>query len=111
MAGDVDGAIDRLRAAVPAAGVAVPDSAGDVEALALLEREIAPFRLPRSLRRLWERVASSNLPAGPLPESSAQLGSPLVGPQAAGDWFGASFHELIGRFPPDAVAVEIRPSD
>jgi hypothetical protein len=57
----VDRTIDRLDDALRAAGFGELAPAADETFLEELEREIAPYSLPRDLRRLWERVQFSSL--------------------------------------------------
>ena len=66
----VDRAIDRLDDALRAAGFEPLVPAADAGDLDELERELAPYSLPRELRRFWERVRFSSLRVrgGTLPE-------------------------------------------
>ena len=104
MADEVDGCIDRLQAAVRATGVSVPDAPGDVEALRLLERTIAPLELPPSLRRLWERVSPATLPVGLSPPEIPSRYHAVADPALAVDaWISA--RDFPGPVPVAVVAV------
>jgi hypothetical protein len=52
-----DERIDRLVEALEAAGAPAPEAPSDHAGLVALQGEIAPLRLPDTLRRLWERVS------------------------------------------------------
>jgi hypothetical protein len=106
---DIDSCIDRLTRAVGATGVAVPDVGGNVDALTRLEEEIAPLRMPAALRRLWERVAPSNLPVGPWPESSRQFGCPVVADPAFAFYAWTCARDFPGIVPEALVAVAFSP--
>jgi hypothetical protein len=53
---NVDSALDRLVAALAAAGMPPPRAPESMVPLDELERAIAPLRLPDDLRRFWQRV-------------------------------------------------------
>jgi hypothetical protein len=63
--------IDRLVGALRSAGAPEPQPPADASSLAALERELAPLRLPETLRRLWQRIDVRSLALGTYPQLSA----------------------------------------
>lgn len=53
---DIDSAIDRLDAALRAAGLAGLEPPSDLAAVEEIADRVAPYALPSELRRFWERV-------------------------------------------------------
>jgi hypothetical protein len=56
-----DDRIDRLCAALEAAGAPAPRPPDSDDALAELEAEVEPLRLPAGLRRVWERIDAGTM--------------------------------------------------
>jgi hypothetical protein len=57
--------VDRLREALVAAGLSVPEHGYADSVLSGLEQELAPLRLPAELRELWARLQVGAVPLGP----------------------------------------------
>ena len=66
---DLDRELDRLLAALEAAGAPSPAPPVGPETIVAFEKLLAPLELPRELRRLWERVNPGGMPVAPFPES------------------------------------------
>ena len=65
-----DAQIDRLVEALRSAGAPEPQPPADASSLAALEGELAPLRLPETLRRLWQRIDVRSLALDTYPRLS-----------------------------------------
>jgi hypothetical protein len=65
---DVDSAIDRLNEALRTAGLAALEPPSDVTPIAEVDAAVAPYALPRDLRRFWERVDADRIGLNTFPK-------------------------------------------
>jgi hypothetical protein len=70
---DLDRQVDRLLAALEAAGAPSPAPPVGRDTVAAFEKLLAPLELPRELRQLWERVNPGGLQVAPFPNSAEGL--------------------------------------
>jgi hypothetical protein len=92
----IDSALDRLDEAMRAAGLPRLEPPSDVAAIAEIEAAVAPYALPRGLRRFWERVDADGI---------GLMTFPKIGGPAAVLQHRRLLHEIAAPSPPAPIAI------